>query len=278
MEYEVNIKAGDDAYTGLPGKSRSWLRFLVRWIKKGQRKTSRKEWRSEDTGAARWSFYWPWRETLSAWATCGGSLTSATKMEEVKQNLMLYTYELGVGLLYNYALQFVNPGAFLVPYVVFVVTCGVPLFLLETTIGQYTQEGGITCWRKLCPLAEGTGRCSGRVGCCIGGRQKYTFVQTTKHKIRWKQLRTRTDTGEAVGVMIEWSLNPLWERLSLQLRLFNVSYWKKRWATYTTHCGIKWSQHKLRRNSKLSKKVYLKGAHHWFCTSKCVCRWKKNGI
>ncbi|XP_063350214.2 sodium- and chloride-dependent GABA transporter 2-like [Pelmatolapia mariae] len=48
-------------------------------------------------------------------------------------------------------------GAFLVPYLVFVVTCGVPLFLLETTIGQFTQEGGITCWRKLCPLAEGIG-------------------------------------------------------------------------------------------------------------------------
>lgn len=50
---------------------------------------------------------------------------------------------------------FVHSGAFLVPYLVFVVTCGVPLFLLETVIGQYTQEGGITCWRKLCPLAEG---------------------------------------------------------------------------------------------------------------------------
>ncbi|MED6293593.1 hypothetical protein CHARACLAT_012084 [Characodon lateralis] len=48
-------------------------------------------------------------------------------------------------------------GAFLVPYLVFVVTCGVPLFLLETTIGQYSQEGGVTCWRKLCPLAEGIG-------------------------------------------------------------------------------------------------------------------------
>ncbi|KAM9853485.1 sodium- and chloride-dependent GABA transporter 2-like [Aulostomus maculatus] len=48
-------------------------------------------------------------------------------------------------------------GAFLVPYLVFVVTCGVPLFLLETAIGQYTQEGGITCWRRLCPLAEGIG-------------------------------------------------------------------------------------------------------------------------
>ncbi|XP_026223752.1 sodium- and chloride-dependent GABA transporter 2-like isoform X1 [Anabas testudineus] len=48
-------------------------------------------------------------------------------------------------------------GAFLVPYLVFVVTCGVPLFLLEVTMGQYTQEGGVTCWRKLCPIAEGIG-------------------------------------------------------------------------------------------------------------------------
>ncbi|KAK0156254.1 Sodium- and chloride-dependent GABA transporter 2 [Merluccius polli] len=48
-------------------------------------------------------------------------------------------------------------GAFLVPYMVFVVTCGVPLFLLETVIGQYTQEGSITVWKKLCPLAEGVG-------------------------------------------------------------------------------------------------------------------------
>ncbi|KAM6932895.1 sodium- and chloride-dependent GABA transporter 2-like [Xenentodon cancila] len=48
-------------------------------------------------------------------------------------------------------------GAFLVPYLVFAIICGVPLFLLETTIGQYTQEGAITCWRKLCPLAEGIG-------------------------------------------------------------------------------------------------------------------------
>uniref|UniRef100_A0AAV2J3S4 Transporter n=1 Tax=Knipowitschia caucasica TaxID=637954 RepID=A0AAV2J3S4_KNICA len=48
-------------------------------------------------------------------------------------------------------------GAFMVPYLVFVATCGVPLFLLETSMGQCTQEGGITCWRKVCPLAEGIG-------------------------------------------------------------------------------------------------------------------------
>ncbi|XP_034743606.1 sodium- and chloride-dependent GABA transporter 3-like [Etheostoma cragini] len=48
-------------------------------------------------------------------------------------------------------------GAFLVPYCLFAVVCGIPLFLLETSVGQFTQEGFITSWRKLCPLAQGIG-------------------------------------------------------------------------------------------------------------------------
>uniref|UniRef100_UPI003AB03861 sodium- and chloride-dependent GABA transporter 2-like n=1 Tax=Centroberyx gerrardi TaxID=166262 RepID=UPI003AB03861 len=48
-------------------------------------------------------------------------------------------------------------GAFLVPYLLFVVVCGIPLFLLETMIGQFTQQGIVTCWRKICPLAQGIG-------------------------------------------------------------------------------------------------------------------------
>ncbi|XP_054456755.1 sodium- and chloride-dependent betaine transporter-like [Anoplopoma fimbria] len=48
-------------------------------------------------------------------------------------------------------------GVFLLPYCFFAVLCGVPLFLMETVIGQYTQEGAISCWTKLCPLAQGAG-------------------------------------------------------------------------------------------------------------------------
>uniref|UniRef100_A0A4W5KGT7 Transporter n=1 Tax=Hucho hucho TaxID=62062 RepID=A0A4W5KGT7_9TELE len=48
-------------------------------------------------------------------------------------------------------------GAFLFPYLIFLFTCGIPVFFLETALGQCTSEGGITCWRKISPLFEGLG-------------------------------------------------------------------------------------------------------------------------
>ncbi|XP_024909770.1 sodium- and chloride-dependent GABA transporter 2-like, partial [Cynoglossus semilaevis] len=32
--------------------------------------------------------------------------------------------------------------------------------MLETALGQYTSQGGIMCWRKICPLFEGIGYAS----------------------------------------------------------------------------------------------------------------------
>uniref|UniRef100_A0A669B6R0 Transporter n=1 Tax=Oreochromis niloticus TaxID=8128 RepID=A0A669B6R0_ORENI len=51
-------------------------------------------------------------------------------------------------------------GVFFIPYILFLFACGIPLFLLETSLGQYTKQGGITCWKKICPLFEGLGYCS----------------------------------------------------------------------------------------------------------------------
>uniref|UniRef100_A0A6Q2Z6R8 Transporter n=1 Tax=Esox lucius TaxID=8010 RepID=A0A6Q2Z6R8_ESOLU len=48
-------------------------------------------------------------------------------------------------------------GAFFIPYILYLVTCGIPLFILETALGQYTSQGGIICWKKICPLFEGIG-------------------------------------------------------------------------------------------------------------------------
>lgn len=50
-------------------------------------------------------------------------------------------------------------GAFLIPYLIFMVIGGIPIFFLEVALGQYTSEGGITAW-KLVPLGKGIGYAS----------------------------------------------------------------------------------------------------------------------
>ncbi|NWX83816.1 S6A12 protein, partial [Nothoprocta pentlandii] len=51
-------------------------------------------------------------------------------------------------------------GAFLIPYLIFLFACGIPLFFLEIALGQYTSQGGVTAWRKICPIFEGIGYAS----------------------------------------------------------------------------------------------------------------------
>nr|XP_046264519.1 sodium- and chloride-dependent GABA transporter 3-like [Scatophagus argus] len=80
----------------------------------------------------------------------------ATKTEYI---LVVAGFVVGLGNVWRFPyLCYKNGGgAFLVPYGLLAVFCGIPLFLLETSVGQCTQEGFITCWRKLCPLAQGIG-------------------------------------------------------------------------------------------------------------------------
>lgn len=48
-----------------------------------------------------------------------------------------------------------HTGAFLIPYFIFLFGGGLPVFFLEVALGQFTSEGGITCWEKLCPIFTG---------------------------------------------------------------------------------------------------------------------------
>ena len=47
-----------------------------------------------------------------------------------------------------------SSGAFLVPYLFFMVIAGMPLFYMELDLGQYNREGAAGVW-KICPIFKG---------------------------------------------------------------------------------------------------------------------------
>ncbi|KFD54297.1 hypothetical protein M513_04839 [Trichuris suis] len=48
-------------------------------------------------------------------------------------------------------------GAFLVPYFVMFIFCGLPLFYMELALGQYHRCGCLTLWKFLLPILKGVG-------------------------------------------------------------------------------------------------------------------------
>lgn len=48
----------------------------------------------------------------------------------------------------------ISAGVFLIPYFIMLFFTGVPLFLMELSLGQYGAAGPIMVW-KCCPLLKG---------------------------------------------------------------------------------------------------------------------------
>lgn len=61
-------------------------------------------------------------------------------------------------------------GAFLVPYLLFMVIAGMPLFYMELALGQFNREGAAGVW-KICPVLKGNmqGCAPPHETCCVSG-------------------------------------------------------------------------------------------------------------
>lgn len=80
--------------------------------------------------------------------------TWAKKMEFILASI---GYAVGLGNVWRFPyLVFQNGGgAFLIPYFTMLFLCGMPLFCMELSIGQYFSLGPVTSWTALCPIAKG---------------------------------------------------------------------------------------------------------------------------
>ncbi|XP_078369233.1 sodium- and chloride-dependent GABA transporter 1-like isoform X1 [Oculina patagonica] len=78
-----------------------------------------------------------------------------------KAEFILATVGLAVGLgnvwRFPYLCQKNGGGAFLIPYVIFMVIEGLPLFFLELSIGQRMRKSAIRCWQDVHPALFGIG-------------------------------------------------------------------------------------------------------------------------
>lgn len=82
-----------------------------------------------------------------------------TWSRKVEYLLATIGYAVGLGNVWRFPYLCFRSGggAFLIPFFIMLVLCGIPLLYMEMAVGQFTQQGPIGALAKLCPLLKGAG-------------------------------------------------------------------------------------------------------------------------
>ncbi|XP_065054317.1 sodium- and chloride-dependent GABA transporter 1-like [Rhopilema esculentum] len=116
-------------------------------------------------------------------------------------------YAVGLGNVWRFPyLAYENGGgAFLLPYILFLFLCGMPLFFMELSVGQYLQLGPISCWKAICPAFSGIGYAMLVVSLLVGIYYNviiawclYYLFESFRSDVPWRHCNNKWNTPRCV--------------------------------------------------------------------------------
>ncbi|XP_045785158.1 sodium- and chloride-dependent GABA transporter ine-like [Maniola jurtina] len=114
-------------------------------------------------------------------------------------------YSVGLGNVWRfpYLCYKSGGGAFLIPYFIILLVCGVPMLFMELAIGQYTAHGPIGALSQICPLFKGAGVASVVISFVMSTYYAviiawaiYYFFTSFKSEVPWASCSNRWNTAQ----------------------------------------------------------------------------------
>ncbi|KAJ0180526.1 hypothetical protein K1T71_003930 [Dendrolimus kikuchii] len=114
-------------------------------------------------------------------------------------------YSVGLGNVWRfpYLCYKSGGGAFLIPYFIILIVCGVPMLFMELAIGQYTAHGPIGALSQICPLFKGAGVASVVISFLMSTYYAviiawaiYYFFTSFKTEVPWASCSNRWNTPQ----------------------------------------------------------------------------------